>query len=190
MTDRMPYALERSQGEKSLAFLMATLQRGPLGLIEAIRETPLPDETNLLILVDQFEEIFRYRQADINQAEAFVDLLLASPGQENVYVVITMRSDFLGDCALFPGLPEAMNESQFLTPRLTRDQRRGAIMGPASMFGGRVEPDLVNRLLNDMGADPDQLPVLQHVLMSMWTLKTPSDGERVLTLDDYTNIGA
>ena len=73
-----------------------------------------------------------------------------------------MRSDYLGDCAQFDGLPEALNDSQFLTPRLTRDQRREAIEGPARVFDGRVEPALVNRLLNDMGSDPDQLPLMRH----------------------------
>ena len=148
------------------------MRRGPLGLIEALREQPLPENTNLLLVVDQFEEIFRYREhQDRDEADAFVALLLRSVQDSAfpVYIVITMRSDFLGDCALFPGLPEALNDSQFLTPRLNREQRRLAITGPARVCGGDVEPALVNRLLNDMGADPDQLPVLQHALMRLWT---------------------
>ena len=103
--------------------LEATLRRGPLGLIEALRETPLPEATNLLVMVDQFEEIFRFRSEDDSaDADAFVSLLLASAHQRAlpIYVVITMRSDFLGDCATFAGLPEALNRSQYLTPRLSR----------------------------------------------------------------------
>ena len=87
-----------------------------------------------------------------------------------MYVVITMRSDFLGDCALFTGLPEAINDSQFLTPRLTRDQYRSAIVEPALVAGGQLDDALVNQLLNDLRGEPDQLPVLQHALMRMWTL--------------------
>ena len=79
-----------------------------------------------------------------------------------------MRSDYLGDCALFDGLPEALNDSQFLTPKLTRAQRQQAIEGPARVFDGRVEPALVARLLNDMGSGPDQLPLMQHALMRLW----------------------
>ena len=85
-----------------------------------------------------------------------------------IYVVLTMRSDFLGDCNLFAGLPEALNDSQFLTPRLTREERREAIEAPALVFDGRVDPALVNRLLNDMDAGPDQLPLMQHALMRLW----------------------
>ena len=153
------------------AIVQAMLRRGPLGLIEILRETRLPASENLLLLVDQFEEIFRFReQGSADDADAFVALLLASSAQREIpiYVVITMRSDFLGDCALFTGLPEAINDSQYLTPRLSRDQIRAAITGPARVFGGDVEPALVNRLLNEIGPDPDQLPLLQHALMRMW----------------------
>ena len=55
-----------------------------------------------------------------------------------IYVVLTMRSDFLGDCAQFPWLPEAINEGQYLVPRMTRDERRAAIAGSG---GGRRRRD-------------------------------------------------
>lgn len=178
---------ERGIGEESVAFLLAVLRRGPLGLIEVLQETPLPRGTNLLILVDQFEEIFRCRkQYDADEAQAFIDLLLASARQKvrhattsvyqktisvytPVYVVITMRSDFMSDCAFLSGLPEAINESQFFIPRLRREEIQAAINGPAEVFGGNVEPGLVSRLLNDMGRDsnPDQLPLMQHALMRL-----------------------
>ena len=118
------------------------------------------------------EEIFRFESPEgREEADAFVSLILAAAKQREqpVYGVITMRSDFIGDCARFPGLPEAVNDAQVLTPRLTREQSRQAIEGPARVFGGSVEPALVNRLLNDMGTDPDQLPLMQHALMRMWT---------------------
>ncbi|MGH8551147.1 MAG: NACHT and WD repeat domain-containing protein [Methylococcales bacterium] len=175
------------------ALLLATLRRGPLGLIETLREQPLAKDTNLLIVVDQFEEIFRYRQhQDRDEADALIALLLRSVIESDfpIYVVITMRSDFLGDCALFPSLPEALNDSQFLTPRLTREQRSLAITGPARVFGGEVEPALVNRLLNDMGADPDQLPVLQHALMRLWTVCAERGANPIrLGLHDYEPLG-
>ena len=178
-------------------FLGATLRRGPLGLIEALTESPLPADTNLLVLVDQFEEIFRFRrEGGGREADAFVALLLASVEQRDIpiYVVITMRSDFIGDCALFTGLPELLNQSQYLTPRLGRDERREAIVGPARVYGGDVEPALANHLLNEIGTDPDQLPVLQHLLMRMWTRRVgeaqnTSPTAPVLTLADYEAAG-
>ena len=81
-----------------------------------------------------------------------------------------MRSDFLGDCASFYGLPEAINNGLFLIPRLTREQLREAIENPAAVFGVRILPELTNQLLNDIGTNPDQLSILQHALMRMWDI--------------------
>jgi len=178
----------------NVACLQAILRRGPLGLVEVLKETPLPKGTNLLILVDQFEEIFRYRQQHgADEAEAFVSLLLNSARQREVpvYVVIAMRTDFLGDCNLLSGLPEAINEGQFLIPRLDREQSRAAIVGPAGVFGGKIEPALVNRLLNDMQKDPDQLPLMQHALMRMWNIALArGTAPPTLSLGDYEAIGS
>jgi hypothetical protein len=182
-------------------YVRAGLRRGPLGLAEVLADplTPgagpaLPDDHNLMLLVDQFEEIFRYRRCgDSKEADAFVAMLVATAQQSQVpvFVVITMRSDYLGDCAVFEGLPEVLNDSQFLTPRLSREQRREAIEGPAGVFGGEVEPALVGRLLNDMGPDPDQLPLMQHVLRRLWEMaeSTSGDGKVCLRLKDYLRVG-
>jgi WD40 repeat protein len=203
---RVPEDPKPERNLEERAFVEAVLRRGPLGLVEVLRETPIdkpqtpPEQrTNLLILVDQFEEIFRYReQGGADEAEAFVALLLATKGQRDfpIYVVITMRSDYLGHCAMFPGLPEAINESEFLTPRMEREERTEAIVGPAELFDGEVEPALVNRLLNDSGSDPDQLPLLQHVLMRIWTRAAQAadsnrelPGGPVITLKGYEDAG-
>ena len=77
-----------------------------------------------------------------------------------VFVVLTMRSDYLGRSSQFRGLPEALNGSQYLVPRMRRDQLREAIEGPVGMAGARITPQLVARLLNETGDNPDQLPVL------------------------------
>jgi diguanylate cyclase (GGDEF)-like protein len=186
---------ERGSDPTATAFLEAALRRGHLGLVEAVAETHLPEGTHLILVVDQFEEIFRYRRQaeNSNDADAFVNLLLASAAVADtqstpIYVVITMRSDFIGDCAVFTGLPEQISESQFLTPRLTRSQYRAAIEEPARLFGGELAPELVNQLLNDISTDPDQLPVLQHALMRMWLRAGGGTGCR-LTLADYEAVG-
>jgi predicted Zn-dependent protease with MMP-like domain len=61
-----------------------------------------------------------------------------------------------------------MNDSQYLIPRLTRDQLQAAITGPVGVGNAQITPRLVNRLLNDVGDNPDQLPILQHALMRTW----------------------
>lgn len=157
------------------AMAEATLRRGSLGLVDAVSQAVMPGDENLLVVVDQFEEIFRFArvaegEAYGNEAAGFVKLVIEASRQRKVpiYIVLTMRSDYLGDCSQFWGLPEEINESQYLIPRLTRDQLREAIIGPVKVGGGQITPRLVNRLLNDVGDNQDQLPVLQHLLMRVW----------------------
>ncbi len=166
-----------------IAIAEATLRLGSRGLIETVRQNVMPETENLLVVVDQFEELFRFaREARKtgserfdNDAAAFVKLLLEAvkpneSGQHeaNIFVVLTMRSDFLGDCSQFWDLPEAINESQYLIPRLTRDQLREVIEGPVAVGGGQIAPRLVNLLLNNIADNQDQLPILQHALMRTW----------------------
>lgn len=184
--------------------LETTLEWGTLGLVEAVQQAQLEPEENLLIVVDQFEELFRLKQTperdDVGEeAIAFVKLLLeaAKHPDLSVYVVLTMRSDYLGDCAQFRGLPETINDSQYLIPRMTRDQLKEAIERPVRVEGigleggAEITPRLVNRLLNDMGDTPDYLPVLQHALMRTWIywLSHHVPGEPI-NLMHYESIGS
>jgi hypothetical protein len=180
-------------------FLSGAVRESPLGLTEILQRSGLPARTNFLLLVDQFEEIFagpedRNRDDD----DAFVAMLLASAAQSDlpIYVVITMRTDYLGDCAIFPGLAEAINNALFLTPRLTREQREQAILSPARMMGGEIEPELLNELLNQTAESPDQLPLMQHLLSRMWCLAVDarnddpgSPGRIRLTQREYKAAG-
>jgi|HubBroStandDraft_4_1064222.scaffolds.fasta_scaffold09468_4 PQQ-dependent catabolism-associated CXXCW motif protein len=194
LTEAVLAATETPATPERSALTEAKLARGPLGLVQWLDEIEFPERTNLLVLVDQFEEIFRYRQQQANdEIDAFVALLLASAKQTKrpIYVVITMRSDFLGDCARFTNLAETINDGQFLIPRLTRDQCRQAIEEPARVYGGRVEEALITRLLNDMGSNQDQLPLLQHALMLLWqrARQRAGDDPPLLTLADYESLG-
>jgi WD40 repeat protein len=163
-------ALDQALGESPGR--ASRLRSGRLGLVDAASPGRTPG-ANLILVVDQFEELFRF-QRDFkdksHEAAEFVRLLLAASGEyeARLYVVITMRSDYLGECARFPGLPEALNGSQYLTPRLHRDQLREAITGPAMLRGVEVQEGWLELVLDDTSANRDQLPVLQHVLRQMW----------------------
>lgn len=182
--------------EIQLSITEAGLRRSDLGLIDVVRQARVPAHDNLLIVVDQFEELFRVKGATgaarSDDAAAFVKLLLEATRQTElpIYVLITMRSDFLGDCAQFRDLPEMINDGQYLIPRMTRDQRREAITGPVAVGGAEITPRLVNRLLNEVGDNPDQLPLLQHALMRMWQ-QWEKEGETRAPLDlpHYESIG-
>ena len=172
--DVLPAAGAGLRTNEAEAVIDATLRTGSLGIVNVAYQGRLGEHEKLLIVVDQFEELFRFRAAQQNtnadEAAAFVKLLLEAAQQRelSIYVVLTMRSDFLGDCAQFRGLPEAINEGQYLIPRMTRDERRFAVTGPVGVTRGKITEPLVNRLLNDVGDNPDQLPILQHALMRTW----------------------
>jgi predicted nuclease with TOPRIM domain len=154
----------------------AGLRDSSLGLAETVRQARLPDGDNVLVVVDQFEELFRFRrslhqrQAAGDDAAAFVKLLLETTRCPDlpIYVVLTMRSEFIGECMAFGGLPEAVNAGQYLVPRMSREALRAAATGPAAVRGTSIAPRLLARLLNEIGDDLDCLPVLQHALMRTW----------------------
>lgn len=180
-------------GEEELSFTEAILRRSAFGLAEVVRRARLEEDARLLVLVDQFEELFRL-MATVNvyethdDASAFIKLLLEACHQTEmpIYVVLTMRSDFLGDCARFRDLPEAINNGQYLIPRMSRTQLREAIEGPAAVHSASLSTTLVNRLLNDVGDDPDQLPILQHALMRTWDhWKERNPESHAVDLKDY-----
>jgi hypothetical protein len=180
----------------------ATLLMSKMGVADLYAQAYPDGGPNLLIVADQFEELFRFRQTRAGksvsgsgaaqEAMAFVNLLLEARLQREfpIYVVLTMRSDFLGDCAEMPGLAEAINEGQYLVPRLTREERRMAITGPVAVADGSISPILVTQLVNDVGDNPDQLSVLQHALNRSWMYwQHEGRGEGEMSLEHYTAIG-
>ena len=168
----------------------------PSDLLSFARQKLAPGG-RLLVVVDQFEEIFDYRRDKQsvdggNECALFVNLLLAATDQRDtpVSVLLTMRSDYLGECSQFRGLAEALNRGHYLVPRLTRLQQEEAIVGPAASLGVEFEPNLVQRLLNDSEDNADRLPVLQHILKRLWEQLAPSvSAGAVIAENDYQAIG-
>ncbi len=173
------------------------IRRSSLGLKEAVKVLNPDENENFLILVDQFEELFRYKKSlndveSFNETVAFVKLLLKSVKQTEVpiYIVLTMRSDFIGECAQFQELTKLINDSHYLIPQMTRDDLSEAIVGPVAVGGGKMTPHLVQQLLNDVGDNPDQLPILQHALMRTWDYWTEHrTSEEPIGINHYESIG-
>ncbi len=177
------------------------LRTSSLGLIEVIMQSKELAGKNTLILIDQFEELFRFRKNDdntqaLNEALTYVNLLMEAIRYEGlpIYVAITMRSDFIGECAFFPQLTSAINNSYYMIPQMTREQKKMAITGPVAVGGGDITPRLVQRLLNDLGDNPDQLPILQHSLMRTWDFWTKnqsavSNVQEPVDIHHYEAIG-
>jgi outer membrane lipoprotein-sorting protein len=173
-----------------------SLLHSSLGLVRVLLDSKLASGESLLLVVDQFEELFRFdreqKQTDSgHNVEIFIASLLEAADRSSApaYVVITMRSDFIGYCTQFCGLPEVLNRSQYLIPRLTREQLRDAIEKPIRLADARVSPPLVEELLNQQGEQVVDLPVIQHALRRTFQKWKKIGGKGDLGLEHYKLAG-
>jgi hypothetical protein len=175
-------------GGLGLSRLKGMLLFSSEGLAEAVAELALDDNERVLVVIDQFEELIRFDQKTLDTSLRFIRLLLRAAEQKivPVNIMITMRLDFLADCARYSGLTEQINQGQYLVPALDRYQRTAAIVAPAEKAGREIAWPLVQALLNDADDAHDQLPVLQHGLMRLWD---EAGGDRLLTLEHYQKTG-
>lgn len=167
----------------------------PSGIPGMITETGIAADEKVLLVIDQFEELFRYGALNSKEtlsAERFVNSMVSAAGESsvNIFTIITMRSDFIGECAYFQGLTQLINSSNYLVPHMGRENYREAIEGPVNYAGARIDPPLVEELLNHIGDRTDQLPVLQHAMMRTWTYWQELDEpERAISKSDYDSVG-
>lgn len=164
---------------------------------EETRKLMRRQAANLLILVDQFEEFFtnseNYRDGVASPtAQITVNVLIetiriARAEGLPIYVVFTMRSDFIGQCVAFRGFAELIGNATYFVPRLKREEIQEVIDAPAYLNGNRLSVRLSQRILNDLGDGIDQLPVLQHALHQIWT--QADQGKEELDLLHYSKVG-
>ena len=171
-------------GDETNEFTSATLiesilRRSVRGIGEVIKQLSQDQKQNILIVVDQFEELFRFSRYEKNKFKdtrdsvTFINLLLDASASLGVpiYVVLTMRSDFLGDCTEFRGLPEAINASQYLIPRMTREERKAAgLKGRKWMLGdGNLSREYMCQSLADgmEGAFANWKPIKKFNLIKL-----------------------
>ncbi|MBV7326923.1 hypothetical protein KFU94_01415 [Chloroflexi bacterium TSY] len=141
----------------------------------------------LLLVVDQFEELFTLCR-DANERQAFVDnLLTAAVLEENgpTIVTLTLRADFYAHCAEFDELREALAKRQEYIGPMTTDELRQVIEEPAQRNGWEFEAGLVDLLLQDVGDEPGALPLLSHALLETWKRRQG----HTLTFEGYTESG-
>lgn len=166
-------------------------------LSDAEKKEKKRSAANLLIIVDQFEEFFtnpeNFNNEKLSQdSQIVVNLILetariALKRNLPIYLVCTMRSDYIGQCSAFRGLPEYIGFSQFFVPRLKRKDLKQVIEEPAVFSGNQISQRLIERLLFDLSDGVDQLPILQHALNQIWL--TASHGEEEMDLIHYAMVG-
>lgn len=142
---------------------------------------------NLFILVDQFEEFFTnnenfFKNEPTLEAEVVLNLLvetirIANEEKLPIYIVFTMRSDFIGNSPAFRGLPELVGFSHFFIPRLNREEIEKIILEPALLNGNSISDQLVNYLTSAATDGTDQLPIIQHALNRIWNIAMENEEE-------------
>jgi WD40 repeat protein/transcriptional regulator with XRE-family HTH domain len=159
------------------------------------RDRPLPRQQRLVLVVDQFEELFT-QCADEGQRRAFITALHAAatghgPGHTPAaLVVLGVRADFEAHCADYPQLASAIQD-RYLVTAMTERQLRMAITEPAKKAGAKVDDDLAGVLLGEVrNGQPGMfaagvLPLLSHALDQAWRSGTGP----AVTLADYERTG-
>lgn len=160
---------------KSSLLRAGLLARRPGELITPSTCETLP-ETDGLLVVDQFEEIFALPCHD-----EFIAALTERRGQ----TVIGLRADFYGHCARYPALVDAVEDAQVLVGPMSTDELRKAITQPAVEVGCALETGLVARLIADATGEPGVLPHVSHALLETWQRKRGN----TLTLTSYHESG-
>ena len=145
-----------------------------------------PETRRVMVLVDQFEEIFTLCRDDVLRRALIDNLCHASSvmlGQ--TVVVLTMRADFYGKCSAYPTLAAALSDHRMLVGPMTEDELQRAIESPAQLAGYELEPGLTEILLQDVKSQAGALPLLEHALLELWKHR---EGRR-LTVAAYRKIG-
>ncbi|VAW32614.1 High-affnity carbon uptake protein Hat/HatR [hydrothermal vent metagenome] len=151
----------------------------------------------LLLIIDQFEELFTLCRSEEDR-QAFIDNLLTAVAAEAnsqtnrpIRAVIALRADFYHHCAQYDDLRRLLEKQQRFIGAMNPSELRRAIEEPAKRSGLTFESGLVDLLLRDVGAGGDQppepgaLPLLSHALLETWRRR---EGNQ-LTFAGYTEAG-
>jgi hypothetical protein len=180
--------MQENEPISAITTLMDDLAREPRSLqIFAKRKLGSWKGAQVLLVIDQFEELFALCRSEEERA-AFIDNLLSAASEIDgpVIVIIAMRADFYAHCANYFQLREALATNQEYIGAMSDEELQRAIEEPARRGRWEFEPGLVDLLLHDVGQEPGALPLLSHALMETWHMRRG----RTMTLSGYTTTGS
>ena len=167
----------------------------------ASADAAAPEPPRLVLVVDQFEELFTTGgegKADRVEREAFITALHAAAtlpaGPHNrapALVVAAVRADFLGQLIAYPPLKAALGTGLFTVGPMSEAELRLAVTGPAAEAGLTVEPALVEAVLAELregtegGLGSGVLPLMSQAMAATWERRDGSG----LTLRAYRHAG-
>jgi WD40 repeat protein/class 3 adenylate cyclase len=168
------------------AGLLEQLEQDERGLLRAVKRLLVDDESQLVLVVDQLEEVFTLVEDEARRTQflALLERAVADP-RARLRVVVTLRADFYDRPLLYSGFAELLRDYVEALVPLRAEEFERAIAGPAERVGARLEPGLVAELVADVAAEPGALPLLQYALTELYERREGS----TLTRDAYRAIG-
>jgi WD40 repeat protein/DNA-binding SARP family transcriptional activator len=165
--------------------LLEILESGPRGLLHAV-ERVVPKDSELVLIVDQFEEVFTLTEDEGERSILLESLRVAAADPTSrVRIVLTLRADFYDRPLVYPRFGELLGEGTEVVTPLAPDELERAIVRPASSVGMSVEPALVAQVASDVAEQPGALPLVQYALTELFERRR----EGRLTLEAYREIG-
>lgn len=166
--------------------LAEQLREDQRGLLRAVRRILPDDSSELLLVIDQFEEVFTQLEDEAARTH-FLDSLYnaVTDPKSQLRLIVTLRADFYDRPLQYRAFGELLRKRMETVLPLSADELREAILAPAEQAGVQLEPGLVAALLNDVGEQPGALPLLQYALTELFERRR----ERTLELFTYQDIG-
>jgi uncharacterized protein YjbI with pentapeptide repeats len=174
-------AVERA---KQLEYAEALIAQGATGLRRLVQASP----QRVVLVIDQFEEVFTLCRNETERQEFFACLLGALEQTGNqLCLILAMRADFFGKCVEqdYSGLANQIQQHLVTVTPMTTDELRQAIVEPAKRVELEIEPELVMQMLLDVADAPGSLPLLQYTLMELWKQRS----NNWLRLNTYAQLG-
>lgn len=152
--------------------LVDSLMSDPKGLRDELESILPDDQADLVLIVDQFEELFT--QTDEDEASRFIAAIVeaARSVPSRLRVVITLRADFYDRPLGHPLLGDLIRDSTAAITPMSPDELERAIQGPAERVGVRFDQGLVALLIRDIAERPGSLPLLQYTLTELFEQRT------------------
>jgi WD40 repeat protein/class 3 adenylate cyclase len=150
--------------------LIHQLNENERGLARAVKRILPRDETiELVLVIDQFEEVFTLVEDEPARVHFLESLYQAVTDERSrLRVVATLRADFFDRPLLYPDPGELMRERTAVVLPLSAEELERAIVRPAAQMGVASEPELIAAIIKDVGEQPGALPLLQYALTELF----------------------
>ena len=183
--DALAAALLPDAEPAAVAGLRDQLAAGVAALSEIVPDVLAGRHPHLLLIIDQFEEVFSLGRHE-DERRAFIDnLVTAATGDQPITIVIVLRADFYARCAQYDGLRELVSRHQEYIGAMSREELFRVIVLPAARDDWKLQEGLVELMLDDVGDEPGALPLLSHALLETWKRRRG----RTMTLSGYKESG-